>query len=56
MHAFPVLYGFHMDSAVVHLVQKFLYKLNSPQEDIWSIFGFVFSFLFGYTLVCKGSI
>lgn len=34
VYTFPVLYGFHLDLAIVHLVQNFLYRLNSPDEDI----------------------
>lgn len=34
VYAFPVLYDFDLNLAIVHLVQNFLYKLNSPKEDI----------------------
>lgn len=53
VHAFPVLYDFDLNLAIVHLVQNFLYKLNSPKEDIRSIFGFILCFLFSQTLHFK---
>lgn len=41
IHAFP----FSLWLSFV-LVQKFLYKLNSPKEDIWSVLGFTPCFSF----------